>query len=416
MPSTPQPAASQPPSDIPQSSPPASPIGPGRQPRVLHVINGEHYAGAERVQDLLALRLPDLGFYVGFVALKAGRFGDVRQSRRTRLVEADMLGRWDLRAVAKVVDEYRRGGYHLLHAHTPRSAMVAALAARWTGAPLVYHVHSPTARDSTRRWQNWLNDRVERLSMSRATKMITVSPTLNDYLRELEVDSKRIACVPNGVPAFAGVQPRTTPAGGWTIGMVALFRPRKGAEALLEAFAQLRRHGADARLRMIGPFETSDYEEHLLRLARKLEVADAVDWRGFREDVADELRGVDVLALPSLFGEGLPMVILEAMAAAVPVVGTRCEGVSQAVVDGETGVLVEPGDPDGLASSLAKVLTGELCYESLSKQALSRHAERFSDTAMARGVAHVYREVLDLPAEEAAALKPSEDTSAARAG
>lgn len=362
--------------------------------RVLHVINGEHFSGAERVQDLLGLRLPAHGFEVGFVALKAGRFGDVRQSTAAPLMELKMASRWDLRAAASVARVCRAGGYDLLHAHTPRSALIASIAARLTGAPLIYHVHSPTSRDSTHEVRNWVNDKVERWSIRSAARLITVSPTLSDDLESRGVDRGRMRCVLNGVPIMPGAEPRRRPTNGWTIGMVALFRPRKGAEVLLEALAELRERGHDVQLRMIGPFEDKYYEAELMRLADGLGVEDAVRWTGFTDNVAEQLDRVDLLALPSLFGEGLPMVVLEAMAMALPVVATRCEGVSQAVVDGETGRLVEPADARALASAIEWIITGADDYEQLSEASLRRHAEQFSDDAMAARVAEIYREVL----------------------
>ncbi|QDU91391.1 GDP-mannose-dependent alpha-(1-2)-phosphatidylinositol mannosyltransferase [Pirellulimonas nuda] len=362
--------------------------------RVLHVINGEHYAGAERVQDLLALRLPEQGFDVGFVSLKAGRFGDVRRSTEAPLTELAMRSRWDLSVARDIERAVYEGDYQIIHAHTPRAALVASLAARRTATPLVYHVHSPTSRDSTRRVQNWINTRIERYSVADAKRAIVVSPTLVDYARSMGVPADRIACVLNGVPAAQRAAPRLPPTGRWTIGMVALFRPRKGAETMLAALAGLRRQGCDARLRMVGPFETPAYEEKLLALAAELELTGVVDWTGFTDRVDRELASIDLLALPSLFGEGLPMVVLEAMAAGLPIVATRCEGVCEAVSDGRTGLLVEPGDPAALAAAISRITSRELSYAALSAAAIARHAERFSDVAMAQQVAEVYREIL----------------------
>ncbi len=372
---------------------PAHPA-PQQSARVLHVINGEHFAGAERVQDLLAMRLPDHGFDVGFVALKAGRFGDVRRSIKSPLAELSMASRWDLRAVSFVVRMARDGDYQLLHAHTPRTAMIAAIAARWTGLPFVYHVHSPTSRDSTRWLRNWINDRVERWSVRGAGRLITVSPTLTSHMEAQGVESSRLECVLNGVPAIAESQPRSKPDGNWMLGMVALFRPRKGAELLLESLAAVRSQGHDVRLRMIGPFETPTYGKQLKQLCRTLGLHNAVHWTGFTDNVAEELTKVDALALPSLFGEGLPMVVLEAMASALPVVATRCEGVAQAVIHRQTGLLVEPASVDSLSEALEELVGDRLDYEAMSRRAWLRHAAEFSDDVMASRVAEVYRDVL----------------------
>lgn len=369
-------------------------VGKPSPRRVLHVINGEHFSGAERVQDLLGLRLPEFSFDAGFVALKRGRFGDVRQSIQSPLHELDMASKWDLRAVGKVVQIIREGNYELVHAHTPRSALIGSLAAKRAGVPFVFHVHSPTSRDSTRRIANWVNNVVESWSLRAASKLITVSPTLTEHMQSLGVPSDKITCVLNGVPAIEGAVARRQPGKTWTLGMVALFRPRKGPEVLLEAVAALRSQGHDVRLRMIGPFETEAYETELMAKVDQLKLSDAVDWTGFTPNAVAELEQVDALALPSLFGEGLPMVVLEAMAAGLPVVATHCEGVAQAVVPGETGLLVEAGSVDQLTDAIGQLVGGELECQQLSQASISRHAERFSDRVMAGQVAAVYAEIL----------------------
>ena len=92
--------------------------------QVLHLVNGEHYSGAERVQDLLARQLPRFGCEVGFACVKPRRFPEARQSKHAPLVKMPMRGRFDLRVVKHIVELVRSEGYDLIHAHTPRTALV----------------------------------------------------------------------------------------------------------------------------------------------------------------------------------------------------------------------------------------------------------------------------------------------------
>ena len=366
----------------------------GKTVKVLHVINGEFYSGAERVQDLLATALPEHGFQVGFACIKPGRFPGSRFSTHAPLYRLPMRGRFDLRPIPQLVQRIRREGYRLLHAHTPRSLLIAGLASRPAGVPLVYHAHSPTSRDSTRRWQNRLNAALERGCMRLAGHVIAVSQSLQQHLRQLGVAEDRITVVRNGVPCR---QPRPTRANfqeDWVLGTVALFRPRKGIELLLEALAILRRQGLPVSLRAVGGFETADYQREVEGVVRRLGLAGAVTWTGFTTDVGTELNRMDVFVLPSLFGEGLPMVVLEAMAAGVPVVATRVEGVPEVIRDGCDGLLAQPGNARDLAGAVARMLRGEVNWWQLRESALERHAGSFSDRCMAEGVAGVYRRVL----------------------
>ena len=362
--------------------------------RVLHVINGEHYAGAERVQDLLAMRLPQFGFEISFASLKRGQFDARRQAKEAPLFEAYMRSRFDARVAWRLAERIRDEGYALVHAHTPRSALVGRLASWLAGVPMVYHVHSPSVRDTTHPWRNRANAWIERASLFGVPRLIAVSESLGQHLRGRGYTAERITVIHNGVPGATRPAQRAAPRDSWTLGVVALFRPRKGLEVLLETLAFLKNRGRWVRLRAVGTFETSDYEHEIHRRAAELGVADAIDWVGFTGDVPAELARIDVLVLPSLFGEGLPMVVLEAMAHGAVVVASAVEGVPEAIRDRIDGLLVPPGDPAALARALTELMTEDVSWSELRRAAFERHASRFSDLSMAKSVAEVYREVL----------------------
>ena len=365
-------------------------IGPGR---VLHLINGEFYSGAERVQDLLAVRLPEQGYQVGFACVKPDQFPRMRISQAP-LYRVPMRSRTDIAMLGDLRNIAARDKYDLLHAHTPRTVALGGLLARATGLPLVYHVHSPVGRDSTRFLQNWINGRIEQISLRMVKRIITVSHSLATYMIESGHPAEMISVVPNGVPTTNNQRSPEPPGDVWTLGTVALFRPRKGTEVLLDAMSQLRQAGHVVRLRAVGGFESEAYEERLKEQAQHLGLVDAIDWTGFTREVNAELQRMDLFVLPSLFGEGLPMVVLEAMAAGVPVVGTKVEGVPEAIRDGVDGVLAEPSHPESLASAIASIMEGRPSWAQLRASALSRQAQRFSDQAMAAGVAEAYQAVL----------------------
>jgi glycosyltransferase involved in cell wall biosynthesis len=146
---------------------------------------------------------------------------------------------------------------------------------------------------------------------------------------------------------------------------------------------------------VIGRFESPQYEKQVKYLAEQLNIEKLVEWRGFRKDIEAELDELDLAILPSVLPEGMPMVVLEAMAAGVPTIGSRVDGIADVIQDGVDGLLVNPEDPQDLARSIADVATAKHDWQSLSKNCISNHAQKFSDTAMAAGVAEVYRQVLN---------------------
>ena len=361
---------------------------------VLHLINGEFYAGAERVQDLLALELPAHGFAVSFACLKEGVFATRRRCQDAPLHLLPMKSRVDLRLCLELARLVRAQNYRILHTHTPRSALVGRLVAALTGVPMVHHVHSPAERDTEQGWRNARNALVEKFSLRGARRLIAVSASLERMLREQGFAAHRIRCIPNGVPVSERLRRSYQPGEELTVGMIALFRPRKGVEVLLQAMAQLQGAGARVRLHAVGPFETPEYQRSVLELTRKLGLESSVTWTGFRTDMGAEFRRMHLFALPSLYGEGMPMVVLEAMAAGLPVVSTLVEGIPEVVRDGRDGLLAHADDPVGLAAALLRFVRGEVGAAAMGDSGWQRQRENFSDKSMATGVAAVYRELL----------------------
>ena len=363
--------------------------------RVLHVINGEFYAGGERVQDLLALRLPELGYEVGFVCLKNGIFSDKRKAKDAALHCIPMRSKLDVGLAFRLADLARRGGYRLIHTHTRRAALVGQIASILVGIPMIHHLHSPSDQDTDEGWRNVRNSMVEKFSLLRARMLIPVSKSLERYLLDRGYASQRIRAVLNGVPVQDKVRKIHIPGGTLVIGSVALFRPRKGIEVLLQAIAQLRQAGHDVRLHAVGPFETTEYQESVLHLVSELGLEEYIHWTGFTGNVAAEFTNMHVFVLPSLFGEGMPMVVLEAMAAGLPVVSTQVEGIPEVIRDGQDGLLVAPGGVDELAGALLKFVLGDVNIDLMGDSGWQRQRDEFSDLAMAKGVAAIYRKVLE---------------------
>ena len=361
--------------------------------KVLHLINGEHFSGAERVQDLLAMAMPKFGYEVGFACVKPEKFPNVRESKG-ELFETRMKSKFDVWCGGRVAKVFRDNDYQIIHAHTPRTLMIGRLAARKLNCPLIYHVHSPVGRDSERGLANMLNTKLETWSLAGVDRMICVSNSLAGYMNELGHHQDKITVVSNGVAAIDDLPARDLPGSRWTIGTMALFRPRKGTEVLLDALAILKKRDIDVTLRAVGPFETKEYESEVLAQVEKLGIGDMIDWTGFQTDVNEQLRKMDVFVLPSLYGEGLPMVVLESMANAIPVVASRVEGIPEAVRDGIDGLIFEPSNPEDLAEKLQLLIGDNKTWKSMSESAVERQRNDLSDISMARGVATVYDELL----------------------
>ena len=247
----------------------------------LHLINGEHFSGAERVQQLLGKCLPKFGVSANFVCLKPGKFPELSGLESDQVQSIGMKNRFDLSIVRRIAEYAEEIQTDILHAHTPRTAMIASFVAKRCKLPWVYHVHSPTARDSTRSLINHVNDFVEAYSLRNADHIITVSKSLRREMLSRGHSRHKITAVANGVAEQPAIDPTDRlHQEEWRLGMVALVRPRKGIEVLLEAMARLQDSPHRISLEVIGGFETSEYEASVRALGRQvgLERRGALPW------------------------------------------------------------------------------------------------------------------------------------------
>lgn len=363
--------------------------------KVLHIINGEFFSGAERVQQGLGKRLQEFGFQADFACLKTGKFLEACDLPPNRVFEFPMNSRRDFSVVPRLTQFILDGHYQVVHAHTPRSAMVTAMIAKRTATPWVYHVHSPTSRDSTRLWLNCLNAWTERLALFSCHQLITVSDSLHAEMRRKGWEPHRVTTIHNGVEQLPAIDwSNRLPTNPWRLGMVALMRPRKGVEVLLEALYILSAQRKDIHLEFVGSFETVHYQEQIEKLVRRWNLGNLVHFSGFTRDVPSKLQNLDALVLPSLFGEGLPMVVLEAMAAGVPVVASAVEGTPEAVRDGVDGYLAKPKNAGDLANKIDLLCTDRRRWEQMGRAARERQRTLFTTAHMAKRVAEVYRDLL----------------------
>ena len=360
--------------------------------RVLHIVNGEYYAGAERVQDLLALHLPEFECESGFVCVKADQFPTKRMCQRVPLSSVTFNHPLQRQAVNKIGDVFSKGKYDLLHSHTPRSAWAALAASDMVGCPIVHTMHDVSLRQHSSP-ARWLFNKYTIARLQKADVVTTVSPESHRLADQFGLGRKR-RMILNGVPSARTDFRRKPPGEYWTIGTVGLIRPCKGIEVLIRALAELRSRHCNVRAVAVGTFYQDDYEREVMSLVDELDVNDLIDFVGFSSDVPGHLENFDLFAMPSVGPEGLPMVLIEAMAHGLPAIGSDVPGVGDIVRSGEDGLLFPPGDHRALADGIARFVDGELDWHSISQSVQTRHASEFSAQRMAGEFAEVYWSVL----------------------
>jgi glycosyltransferase involved in cell wall biosynthesis len=352
--------------------------------------------GAEVFLVGLATHLPSDRFEVFVCATRAvapGPLAEILEAGAVPYIALGRRSRWDLLRMRRLAALLGSGRFDIVHAHKFGSNVWGTLFGRACRVPVVI-AHEHTWSYKGRPLRKWIDGRiVGRL----ATRFIAVSNA--DAARMVEdekVASEKVVVMPTGYVARP-LAPDTdlrselgltseTPL----IGTAVVFRPQKAVEVLLEAHARLLRTMPDVHLVIAGEGPT---RAEIQRRARELSLDGRVHFLGHRDDVDAILRSLDVAALSSDF-EGSPLFVLECMANGTPIVATAVGGIPQMVLDGETGVLVPPRDPEALAGAIEHLLVDPELRAVLAAAAANRLSE-FGIDAVARRFADLYETLAD---------------------
>jgi glycosyltransferase involved in cell wall biosynthesis len=298
----------------------------------------------------------------------------------------------DLAGAARV---WRHLDADIVHTHDRRTGLLVRPQARARAAKVVHTLHGmpeeialrvgredrPVPPGVSRARLTWLLYgylRIESI-LGRLGTVVVPSEAMRGFLVQHGVAPRRIHVIPSGV-STRPEKPR--PVRGPVVAAIAAnLEYWKGIDVLLEACANLRH---PVRLEIFGD---GSERSSLERRAKELRID--VAFHGFVDDLRRRLDDVDLFVLPSR-AENFPIAILEAMASGLPVVATRVGGVPELVAGGETGLLVDPGDPQQLAAAIDRLAADPELRRALGKRGARRAAERFDSAELAGRMVELY--------------------------
>jgi glycosyltransferase involved in cell wall biosynthesis len=366
----------------------ASSAGVGRH--VMDLTRGLLRAGHEVDLVYSEARIDDR-FRQQLAALDPARVTMVPMARGPR--PSDLLAARALRRILR-----RRGPYDVFHAHSTKAGLLTRCLSRRLARGWAFTPHCPfSMQPDLSAWSRPLLRMLDRSIAHRADRVIAVSADEAAYLREL-APRAGVAVVVNGLDLRAPVAPhdrdtRRAALGipvddGPVVGFVGRLSAQKDPALLLRAMARVAAAVPNARLAVAG---WGPLEVELRALAAELGIGGRVHWLGY-VDGESVLPAFDVFALPSRY-EGMPYVLLEALAAGLPIVTTDVGGARHAVVDGGNGFVRAVGDVAGFAAALVRVLT-ERELRTAFASASAAAAPGFGLARMVDETVAVYRGVL----------------------
>ena len=326
--------------------------------RVLHLITELSRGGAQTALFRLVERMDREEFEQSVVCLYNGNslIGMRLSASGIPVIDLGMNSKWRLDAFWRLYRLLRQEKPHILHTWLFHANIPGRLLGRLAGVPVLLTSERTMAMEGFgRRWLNWVTSRF-------SDRVLCVSNQVAAFNQEtIGIPKEKIEVIPNGVPLeeFSRLPSRAEvrerfgiPVSGLAIGTVGRAEPAKGLDLLLDAYAILSEKFPEAYLVIAG---NGRELESLKSQAAESGIRGRVYFLGDQDDIPGVLAAMDLFVLPSRF-EGLPNALLEAMAASLPVVATDAGGVGDAVVDGETGILVPPGDSQSLEEAICRLL------------------------------------------------------------
>ena len=363
-----------------------------RRPKLLYLITRAERGGAQ--SHLLDLAL---GMREQFeIELATGEEGFLTEACREEGIPVHVVAGlereikpWeDLRGLGELLKLMRRIKPDVVHAHTFKAGFLGRFAAKQLKIASLYTVHMwPFGRAVPLTWRI-AAPFCERMAARWCDRIVSVSELGVRTAAEHRIcDPAKVVSILNGItdhPARA----RLDHDRGLSCTMVARFTDFKDHALLLRAFARVP---GEARLKLVGDGDTLPAAK---KLAEELGIRERVEFKGSRGDVPEVLEQSDVFVLASKM-ETLPISILEAMRAGLPVIASDVGGVSEEVVDGETGLLVTSGSVEELSSALSRLLTDKTLRMRMGRAGRKRFEQMFVAGAMIRRTRALYEQVLE---------------------
>ena len=363
----------------------------------LQLIDGLNIGGAEILLRELSVGLLRRGFRVSIGYSSSGPLVKELTSLGLPLTRLPRLLRIDPILFCGMVGLIRRESPQIVHTHLFKSDFHGRLAARIAGVPVVVstlHSIDPWAQErSLGRLYGW--------TARFADRVIAVSEDVRRFhAAHTGIPEEKLVTIENGVDIhrFAGLESAGRSVrkeldidnAALVFGVVGRLTPPKDHSTFLKAAALILQKAPQARFLLVGE---GPLRKDLELQAQEIGLGNALIFTGLRKDIPAVLAAVDVLVFSSLW-EGLPVALLEGMAAARPVVATAVGGIPEVVLPDKSAILVPPGDADALAQACLRLASDSATRHSMGQAGLERVVARYSIDAMIDRTAALYAKLL----------------------
>jgi glycosyltransferase involved in cell wall biosynthesis len=374
--------------------------------RILFVIDGLEFGGGERVFLQLAKGLN--GRFKIIVAAVPG--GELEQGVRQlgiRFHPVDLARRFSLKPVFQIRDIIRSNRICLVHSQGARADFFVRVAGKISGVRhIICTIAMPVEGFDVGSLRKMIYRFMDRVSGGYVEHFIVVSDSLKQLLVEKRgIPEPKVARIYNGIelgeyrPNLKEVRSQKSEVRREfglgddvpVIGAIGRMVWQKGFEYLIKAIPAITKEFLEAKVLIVGE---GPLKGRLEALGVRLKVKKNLVFTGFRSDVKEILSAIDILVIPSVL-EGFPMITLEGMAMAKPIVATNIEGITEQITNGENGILVPPRDPSALAKAIIGLLRNRETARRMGLAARKKTGQEFSVEKMVSETEKLYLSLLN---------------------
>lgn len=326
-----------------------------------------------------------------------GPVGEYYENNGFKVTYLDFKPRRIFRVICKLFAIFKRGDYDIIHIYGLKINIIGRVLAKLLRCKnVVAGLRDKFPGDKESRFQLW----IDRVTFPLVRFYISNSKSAAEFLVSKGFPNEKFKIVYNGIDVsrFQGKHNPLKVKKEFNIPIderkiitcVANLRPKKGHRYLIEALDYLRKRGADFLCLLVGDGICRDELEELVK---RLDLVQNVVFLGRQQKIPEILSISDIFILPSLW-EGLPGCIMEAMASELPIVATDVSGVSELVVDGETGFLVPPRDGEALAGKIELLLRDDGMRKRMGAAGFDRIRRVFTLERMVKETEAIYLELM----------------------
>ncbi|MHB8829690.1 MAG: glycosyltransferase family 4 protein [Syntrophales bacterium] len=371
--------------------------------RILYVIDGIEFGGGERVFSQLINGLPDNRFEPFLASVPNDAFLKNIRSKNFNFFPVDFSSRFKPLLLIRLYRIMKGQRIDIVHGQGGRAEFYARLAAGLAGAKYLSTVAMPVEGYDVNAFRRFMYRMLDRFSERFVSCFLVVSSVLEKkMLQDHHIGRKKVVRIYNGIetdfykPEELQRERRAEVRREYAvtedeilIGAVGRLVWQKGFEYFIRAIPPVSQDTPKARFILVGE---GPLRQELETMAIAEGIRDRIIFAGYRSDVRDVLSAMDIVAVPSVL-EGFPMITLEAMAMAKPVVASAIDGIMEQIADGKEGLLVEPKNSSALAGAMKRLMQDHRNAVKLGIDARKRVVRDFTVQKMIAETLRIYEAV-----------------------